>query len=765
MTIRQAPPVLRLFPALALAILGGPATGAQAADTPRYLDKALPTEARIDDLMSRLTLDEKIGLVHANGTFRSGGVERLGIPSLMTDDGPQGVREDVGLTSWGPAGRTDDFATALPPGLTLAATWNPALAEECGKVIGEEACIRGKNVLLGPGINIIRTPLCGRNYDYYGEDPWLSGRIAVGYIRGLQEEDTIACVKHFALNNQEKDRGTIDVEVDERTLREIYLPAFESSIREGGAMAIMAAYNRFRGDYCAQNDTLLNGILKREWGFQGAVISDWGATHDTREAATKGLDLEMGSRGAFDQYHFAKEFRDGIQNGTYPMALLDEKVRRDLRMLFASGAMDGRKAGSINTAAHLDVAKRIAEEGMVLLKNDGRGTPDRFRKGPLHRGHRRECRPQVRRGRQFRRREGLPGDHGPRGHRRARRGAMNIVYSEGYLQPKPHYKSKEDLAGVKTSDLTAATPEESKELADRAVLAARSCDVAVVVAGLSHQAHADDEGTDRLDLSLPAHQAELIARVVEANPRTIVVLIDGSPIDMEPWLSRVPGVLQAWYGGSEAGHALAAVLFGDVNPSGKLPCTFPKSLADTPTQQGGVRAYPGVDGAVHYDEGLLVGYRWYDTKKIEPLFSFGFGLSYTTFAYSNLRVSPTGPASATVQCDITNTGALPGAEVAQLYVHDGHSSVQRPEKELKGFAKVSLAPGETKTVTMGLNARSFAYYSPEKHSWLVEAGNYGILVGSSSRDIRQHTGYTVAASANADEMVPGAGIEPATKGL
>ncbi|HEY4989851.1 MAG TPA: glycoside hydrolase family 3 C-terminal domain-containing protein, partial [Opitutaceae bacterium] len=605
--------------------------GARAADEARYFDLSLGTEARIDDLIPRLSLDEKIALVHANGLFRSGGVERLGIPYLWTDDGPQGVREEVGVTSWGPTGRTDDFATALPPGLTVAATWDPALAQACGKVIGEEACARGKNVLLGPGINIIRTPLCGRNYDYYGEDPWLSGRIAVGYIRGLQAEGTIACVKHFALNNQEKDRGTIDVQVDERALREIYLPAFESSIRDGGALAIMAAYNKFRGEYCAQNDYLLNGILKREWGFKGAVISDWGATHDTKEAATKGLDLEMGSRGTFDQYHFAKEFRDGVQNGTYPLSLLDDKVRRDLRMLFASGAIDGRKPGSLNTAAHLGVALQIAEAGMVLLKNDGAILPlDPSRVHSIAVIGQNAVRKFAAGGnsagvKAFRETTALEGIIERAG------ASVNIVYSEGYRQPSVHHTSKEDLAGVKTSELTSATPEETRDLADRAVQAAKESDVAIVVAGLSHQAHADDEGTDRYDLSLPAHQAELIARVVEANPRTIVVLIDGSPVDMDPWLAKVPAVLQAWYGGSEAGHALAAVLFGDVDPSGKLPCTFPKSMADTPAQQEGPRAYPGVDGVVHYDEGLLVGYRWYDAKKIEPLFPFGFGLSYTTF--------------------------------------------------------------------------------------------------------------------------------------
>ncbi len=763
MTTRTLPLVLRFVPlACALCALGSPI---RAADAARYLDRTLPVEARIDDLIARLTLDEKLGLVHANGLFRSGGVERLGIPALWTDDGPQGVREDVGVTSWAPAGRTDDFATALPPGLTLAATWDTELAQACGEVIGDEACARQKNVILGPGMNIIRTPLCGRNYDYYGEDPWLSGRIAVGYVRGLQSAQTIACVKHFALNNQETNRGIVNVEVDERTLREIYLPAFEASVREAGALAVMAAYNKFRGDYCAQNDYLLNGILKKEWGFQGAVISDWGATHDTRTAVLNGLDLEMGSRGPFSEYHLAHEYKDGLQNGAYPLASLDDKVRRNLRMLFASGAMDDRNKGSINTPSHLAVARRIAEEAMVLLKNDGCLLPidpakvhsvaiigedavRKFAAGGNSAG--------VKAFRETTALEGIVERAGP---------AMNITYSEGYRQPVPRRSSKADLAGVKTSELSAASPEESRELADRAVAAARNCDVAIVIAGLSHQAHADDEGTDRYDLSLPAHQAELIARVIEANPRTVVVLIDGSPIDMSPWLDKTPSVLQAWYGGSEAGHALAAVLFGDVNPSGKLPCTFPRALADTPAAQGGARAFPGVDGTVHYDEGVLVGYRWYDTKKIEPLFPFGFGLSYTTFAYSKLKVTATGPASAVVECDITNSGRRPGAEVVQLYVQPGHSSVERPEKELKGFAKVSLAPGETKTVSMGLNARSFAYYSPEKHSWVVEAGDFGILVGSSSRDIRLNGSCPVAAAVVPNDMVPGAGIEPAAKGL
>ena len=741
------PVLIPVFLCAALGLLPAPAFGA---DAPRYLDPSLPVEARIDDLLGRLTLDEKIGLVHANGIFRSGGVTRLALPYLWTDDGPQGIREETMLGSFAPAGRTDDFATALPPGSTLAATWDPELAEACGKVIGEEACYRKKNVLLGPGVNIVRTPLCGRNYDYYGEDPWLSGRIAVAYVRGIQGEDTVACVKHFALNNQEKNRGRVDVEVGEQALREIYLPAFEASVKEGGALAVMAAYNRFRGEYCSGNSVLLDTILKGEWAFRGAVISDWGATHDTREAVTKGLDLEMGSRGKYDDYFLAKAFRDGILAGTYPMALLDDKVRRDLRMLFASGAVDGRKPGSINTPAHLEVARRIAEGAVVLLKNSGALLPidpakvrsiavigqnatGRFAAGGNSAG--------VKAFREITILEGLVARAG---------GAMNITYSEGYRQPVVHRSEERDLAGVRKMELVDAPPAVQKELSDRAVQAAKAADLVIMVGGLCHQSQADDEGADRVDLALPGHQAELIGRLHEANPNLVVVLVDGSPVAMDPWIGEVPSVVQAWYGGSEAGSALAAVLFGDVSPSGKLPVTFPRSLEQTPAFQGGARAYPGVDGVVHYDEGILVGYRWYDTKKIEPLFPFGFGLSYTSFGYSKLRVTPTGPASALVECDITNTGSRAGAEVVQLYVRDGHSGVQRPSKELKGFAKVLLAPGETKTVRMTLSPRSFAYYSVESHSWRIEAGDFGIQVGSSSRDLRLTGSFPIATASDAE---------------
>jgi beta-glucosidase len=725
----------RLLPlALSVTLLG------VAADRPPYLDPAVPLEARIDDLVARLTLEEKIALVHANGKFRAGGVERLGIPYLWTADGPQGVREEVGLDSWQPAGRTDDFATAMPVGIALASTWNPDLAQAYGKVIGEEARERGKHVILGPALNIMRTPLCGRNYDYLGEDPWLAGRMTVAYVKGMQGEQVVACLKHFAANNQERDRGSIDVRMDERTLREIYLPAFEAGVKEGGALSVMGAYNKFRGQHCCHNDYLLNQVLKREWGFEGAVISDWGGTHDTQQAIENGLDLEMGTGKPYDQYHLAGPFLEGIRNGTYPVSLLDDKVRRNLRMLYFASAVDGRRPGSINTREHQAVARKVAEEAVVLLKTDpsllpldtgrfktiavvGENAVLRYAAGGNAAG--------VKAFHEITALEGIVSRVGA---------AADVTYSTGFRQPERRRGWRRDVAGVRTSELTAASPEEARELQERAVAAAKRADVVVFVGGLTHQAFADDEGVDRRDLSLPAHQDELIARLVEANPRTVVVLIAGSPVAMGAWIDKAPAVLQAWYGGSEAGHALAAVLFGDTSPSGKLPCTFPRKLEDSPAHASGKPLqFPGEGGEVHYEEGLLVGYRWNDTKGIEPLFPFGHGLGYTTFRYSDLtsalELGADGP-TATVACSVTNTGSRAGADVVQVYVRPEKPPVARPEKELKAFAKVALAPGETRGVTMTLGPRSFAYYDPEANGWWVAPGRYDILVGSSSRDIR-----------------------------
>ena len=705
---------------------------------PRYLDPAVPLEERVEDILGRLTLEEKLGLVHADSKFSTAGVPRLGIPKMWMSDGPHGVREEISRDNWRPAGRTDDFATWLPVSIALAATWNPELGEAYGGVIAAEARARGKHLMLGPGVNLQRTPLNGRTFEYLGEDPWLAARMGVGVIRGMQAGDVAACVKHFALNNQEHARGTIDVEVDERTLRELYLAPFEAAVREAGVWSVMGAYNKFRGQHCCHHGYLLNTVLKGEWGFRGLVVSDWGGTHSTAEAVRDGLDLEMGTRGSYSNYYLADPFRRGIESGEFPVALLDDKVRRNLRVLLATKALDDRAPGALNTRAHQALARKVAEEGLVLLKNSGALLPldlaqirriavigDNAVRLQAHGGQSSEIKA-------FHEVSPLAGlvayiD-----------GRADVNFSLGVLAPKYRRMEAFDVTGAAEY---AAAPDrklDPAELLERAVAAARAADVAIVFAGLNHERHNDTESTDRLSLELPYGQPELIARVAAANPRTIVVLVAGSPVTMDPWLDRVPAVVQAWYAGMEGGHAIAAVLFGDTNPSGRLPCTFPRRLEDTaPHASGLARHYPGEAGTVHYDEGLFVGYRWNDAKAVEPLFPFGFGLSYTTFELGGLKIGAGGAAGAvaTVECEVTNTGARAGAEVVQLYVEPVAPAVERPVRELKAFAKVALRPGERRTVRLTLAPRAFSYYSPERKAWVADAGEYRIVVGRSSRDL------------------------------
>ena len=692
----------------------------RAEDRPLYLDPNQPVEKRVDDLLSRLTLDEKISLLHADSKFTTAAIPRLNIPRRWMSDGPHGVREDIGPDTWRAAGRTDDYSTCMPCGIALAATWNPDLAYAEGAAIGEEALARGKHIMLGPAVNIMRTPLCGRNFEYYGEDPFLAGRIAVGFIQGEQSKDVASCVKHFAVNSQEWHRMSIDVELDERALREIYLPAFKAAVQEAGVRAVMGAYNKVRGDYCCQNGYLLNTILKGEWGFKGLVMSDWAAAHDTTKTALGGLDLEMGTEKPYDNFYFAKPLRDAVEKGEVPMSVLDDKVRRNLRVMIASHVLDGRPAGSINTPAHQATARSVAEEAMVLLKNDGNALPldsskiksiavvgDNATRLQAHGGDS----SQIKAFYEITPLAGILQRVGDK---------VNVTYSIGY---------------GKGADTNAA---------DRAVAAAEQADVVLFVGGLNHDRYFDTEGSDRRDMKLPYDQDELIGRLVEANPRTIVVLVAGSPVEMGPWLERVPAVLLSWYSGMEGGNALARILFGDVNPSGKLPCTFPQRLADSPAHA--LNAYPGTNGVVRYEEGLLVGYRWFDTKNVEPLFPFGHGLSYTRFEYSNLKLTPAegtnGPV-VTVQFDVTNTGDREGGEVAQLYVHQAQPGLPRPDKELKAFRKVFLKPGEKQTVSLPLEQSAFAFYDPDKHGWLAEKGEFTILVGSSSREIRLKDSYTL----------------------
>jgi beta-glucosidase len=699
---------------IALLALLGFSTLLTAQVRPLYLDPNQSREARVEDLLGRMTLEEKVSLVHADSYFTTAAIPRLGIPRRWLSDGPHGVREDIGPDSWKPAGHTDDFSTCMPAGIALAATWNPTLAQQEGEVIGQEARKRGKQIMLGPSLNIMRTPLCGRNFEYMGEDPFLTSRMAVGYIDGVQSQGVSSCAKHFAANNQEMDRFTVNVEMDERTLREIYLPAFKASVQEGGVLSVMGAYNKFRGQHCAENDYLLNKILKGEWGFQGLVVSDWGAVHDTREAALNGLDLEMGTQTNYQNFYLASAYLEGLRKGEFPMAGLDEKVRRNLRVMFATHMFDKGTAGALNTAQHQAVARHVAEESIVLLKNDERilpldstiiksiavigenavalqdhggdssGVKSLYEISPL---------------------QGIINRVGNR---------INVTYSRGY--------------GEKSG----------ARAIDQAVTAAKNADVAIVIAGLGHDHNVGDtEGSDRPDMKLPYGQDNLIEKVRQANPRTIVVLVAGSPVEMDPWLSNVSGVLLSWYSGMEGGNAIARVLFGDVDPSGKLPCTFPKRLEDSPAHA--LRAYPATEGTVRYVEGLLVGYRYFDTKNVEPLFPFGYGLSYTRFEYSNFELvknaASDGPV-VSVKFDIVNTGSRSGAEIAQVYAHQSNPGLPRPEKELKGFSKVFLLPGQRQSVSIPLDIAAFSYYDPDKGGWLAEKGNFQILVGASSRDIR-----------------------------
>jgi beta-glucosidase len=698
------------------------ATQSLQAETPAYLDGKQPLETRVEDLLGRLTLEEKIQLCHADSKFTSAAIPRLGIPRRWLSDGPHGVREDVGPDTWDVAGRTDDFATALPASICLAATWNPELAQQAGQVIGQEARKRGKDIMLGPGVNILRTPLCGRNFEYYGEDPLLAGRMAVGYIKGVQSQGVASCVKHFAANNQETDRSSINVEMDERTLREIYLPAFKAAVQEAKVWTVMGAYNKFRGTHCCESDYLLNQILKKEWGFQGAVISDWAGVHDTRGAVLGGLDLEMGTDKTYDDFYLAKAFREGVKDGTYPQAVLDDKVRRNLRVMIGTGVFDPRAEGSLNTKAHQETARRVAEEGIVLLKNENSLLPLDAAK----------IKSVAVIGENATRLQTYGGDSSrvkafyeisPLAGILNRIGTnVNVTYSEGY---------RKDGAAA---------------LAERAVAAAQAADVVIYVGGINHDIGYDSEGGDKKGLKMPYGQVELLQKLTKANPRIVAVLVGGSPMEMDAWLGQVPAVLLSWYSGMEGGNAIARVVFGDVNPSGKLPATFPKRLADSPAHTTGVKGFPGENGTTVYSEGVFVGYRWFDTKNIEPLFAFGHGLSYTTFQYSNLKIGRSGGADhpgATVEFEITNTGKRAGAEVAQIYVQDVKASVARPLKELKSFQKVLLQPGETKKVTLALDRSAFAYFDEKQSAWVAEAGEFKVLIGASARDIRLTGGFSL----------------------
>ena len=708
-------------------------------DVAVYLDESQPLEKRVEDALSRMTLEEKVAILHAQSKFSSAGVPRLGIPEVWCTDGPHGIRPEVLWDEWEQAGWTNDSCTSFPALTCLAATWNPEMSALYGKSIGEEARYREKDILLGPGVNIYRTPLNGRNFEYMGEDPFLSARMVVPYIREVQKNGVAACVKHFALNNQEQNRLYHDVVVDDRALHEIYLPAFKAAVEEGGAWAIMGSYNKYKGQHCCHNQYLLNDILKRDWAFDGVVVSDWGGVHDTKQAAGNGLDLEFGSwtngvdwsldiSNVYDNYFLAGPYLEMLRQGKASVKQLDDKARRVLRLIFRT-AMNTRKPfGSLNSPEHLAAARRIAGEGMVLLKNDGGVLPIDLAKaktiavmgenaikmmtvggGSSSLKVRHEYTPL----------EGI---------RAAADGKAEVIYERGYVGDVTG-----DYNGVKTGQDLSEKRSEAQLIAD-AVAAARKADAVIFVGGLNKSRHQDSEQVDRLEYGLPYSQDKVIKALADTNPNLAVVIVSGNAVAM-PWIDRVPAVLEAWFSGSEAGNALADVVFGAVNPSGKLPFTFPVCLEDNSAHALG--EYPGTD-KVTYNEGIFVGYRWHDKEQLKPLFAFGHGLSYTTFDITNVQADRTTLAAngrIRVSADVTNTGSRPGAEVVQLYIGDEESSLPRPVKELKGFQKIALDPGQTQTVTFEITPDMLQYYDDAKGAWVAEPGTFTAYVGAASDDI------------------------------
>ncbi len=712
----------------------------QAADKiPVYQDETKPMAERVEDALSRMTTQEKINMIHAQGKFSSPGVPRLGIPDLWMSDGPHGVRAEINWNDWGYSNRTNDSITAFPALTALAATWNPQLSFDYGNAIAEEALYREKDVMLGPGVNIYRTPLNGRNFEYMGEDPYLASVLVVPYIKGMQQNGVAASVKHFALNNQELWRGHIDVNISDRALHEIYLPAFKSAIIDGDSWTIMGSYNKIRGQHACHNELMLNKILKGDWGFKGVVMTDWGGAHDTREAALNGLDLEMGSytngltsesEFTTDDYYMARPYLKMIEKGEVPMSTLDDKARRMLRLNFLTAMKRNKPLGSVATPEHYAVAENIGNEAIVLLKNEApskNASPllplspdvksilvvgDNATRDLMKGGGSSELKVKD----NINPLAGLRSIYGDK-----------VRYAQGYRAGRPMYSNVENITDAVQDSLR-------KEAVDMA----RDAEVVLFVGGLNKNHQQDCEGGDRVDMSLPYGQPELIKALRAVNPNVIVVLLSGNAVDMA-WSKDIPAVLQGWYLGSMAGKSIANVISGKVNPSGKLPFSFPVRLEDNGAHHFGTISYPGDSIRQEYLEDILVGYRWHDTKKIPAFYPFGYGLSYTTFEYGKPVASAktiNESESLSITIPVKNTGKVDGKETVQLYIGDDKASVLRPIKELKGFDKVSLAPGEEKTVTFTVKPDDLKFYDEANASWKAEPGKFRAYIGSSSTDIR-----------------------------
>ncbi|WP_300901297.1 glycoside hydrolase family 3 C-terminal domain-containing protein [uncultured Bacteroides sp.] len=716
------------------------------AQTPVYLDETKPVEARIEDALNRMTLEEKVAITHAQSKFCSPGVARLGIPEFWMTDGPHGIRPEVLWDEWDQAGWTNDSCVAFPALTCLAATWDPEVSMLYGKSIGEEARYRNKTVLLAPGVNIYRTPLNGRNFEYMGEDPYLAGRMVVPYVRGVQQNGVAACVKHYALNNQEVNRHTTNVIVDDRALYEIYLPAFKAAVQEGKAWSIMGSYNLYKDQHGCHNQYLLNDILKGEWGFDGVVVSDWGGVHNTEEAIHNGLDLEFGSwtnglsngaSNAYDNYYLAQPYLKLIKEGKVGTKELDDKVRRILRLAYRTTMDRNRPYGALCSEAHIAAARHIAEEGIVLLQNKNNTLPIDLGKvkkiavigenavkmmtvggGSSSLKVKYELSPL----------DGIKKRVGKR---------AEVVYARGYVgDPSGEYN------GVKSGQ-NLEDKRSPEELIAEAVQVAKECDYVIFIGGLNKSAHQDCEDSDRKDIALSYGQDAVISALAKANKNLVVVNISGNAVAM-PWVKEVPSIVQAWYLGTESGNAIASILMGDVNPSGKLPFTFPVALNDVGAHKLG--EYPGVprnDGSKivdeKYNEGIFVGYRWAEKNKITPLFPFGHGLSYTTFAYGTpVASSKTITADGNIQVSLTvkNTGAVAGKEIVQLYIGDEKASVPRPVKELKGFQKVELLPGEEKEVVFTITDNDLKFFDAAAHAWKAEPGKFKAYIAASATDVR-----------------------------
>jgi beta-glucosidase len=688
-------------------------------------------EEKIRSLISQMTLQEKVSLLHANSKFYVPGIKRLGIPELALSDGPHGVRAEINRDNWAYAGWTNDSSTCFPPGTALAATWNPKLAYQRGLVLGEEARFRKKDILLGPGINIIRSPLCGRNFEYMSEDPLLISKMSVAYIKALQSKDVAASVKHWLANNQEEHRDSIDVNMSERALREIYLPGFKASVMEGGAYTVMAAYNKFRGDWCSENKYLNSQILRKEIGFKGVLMTDWSAAHTTVKAALTGLDLEMGTdKKDYNEWYFANPLIKAVEEGKVSVSVVDEKVANVLRVMMNTKMFDenNRAKGKINTPEHQQAAYNDAAEAAVLLQNNGNLLPLNLNKIKSiaiigDNATRKHCggglSSEIKTLYEITPLEAIQKKFGT---------TVKINFAQGY-EKQSSFKEGNNTGQGNSNKI-------DWKLIDEAVKVAKESEVVIIFGGLNHDF--DTESSDKQNMDLPYGQDILIQEVAKANPNTVVVIIAGSPVKLSGIVHRVPAIMWSWFGGMEAGNAVADLLVGKVNPSGKLPFTIPVSLDQSPAHALG--NFPGRDLKVNYEEDILVGYRWFDTKKIVPQFPFGFGLSYTNFSigqFSTDKLSYGKNETIHAKFTIKNTGYSYGAEVIQLYVSDPVCSVLRPEKELKAFEKIFLKPGETKTVELQVKVADLAFYDETKKAWNAEAGEYIVQLGNSSRDIFQ----------------------------